>query len=291
MSEAERPAGRELAVLWLIALAIAVPLGVLAVRYVRNLDVPPSQAFYEFNAPRVDEFAARVDDGAYGVVLFGDSRLRNGLPLQDDLGELLSDASGQDVAVLRIVNDWAIYDDFEPFVPAIVQAEPDLVIVQEELRERHRGLDASELLQREYLWWKLFGSGAWSPGDRSQTYLQRSADCAADEGVEERRVRIGRWVSFDADGSAPAKVAAFAAQATAQDIEVRYLTIPVTTAAAAGLPGVEKTEGQASLGPDITIDDTHFCDVVHMGPSGRDIYTDWFVDTLADDLVSRRTDR
>lgn len=291
-SASERPRGRELLVIWVVAFAIAIPLGVIGLRSLRSIEVPPSAAFEEYNAPRVDEFAARIDEGAFGIVAFGDSRLRNATPDSESFAAALTDAAGRDVVVLKLVNDWAIYDDFAPFSERILDAEPHLVLFQEELRERHRGLDAEELLQREYLAWRILQVGSWSPGSRDQDYLQLSADCSSNETVPERRVRMAQWLSFQPDGPTAERAADFISALEARGIDHRFLGIPVTEEAREGLPGIEWTDGPAGIQPDFAFDPELFCDPVHLGPDGRDVFTAWITDWFADyssDLPARST--
>ena len=286
-SPSEAPSAREFALIWLLAVALALPLSVLAMRAVRDLDVPASAAFVEFNEPRVEAFAAAIDDGAVGVVLLGDSRLRNAVPVDDELAAQLTQAADRDIAVLRLVKDWAIYDDFAPLADAILDAQPDHVIVLDELRVRERGSEATQLLQRQYLWWKLFGSQSWSAGDPDQADLQSRPTCAPDDGVAERLVRVDRWYAFDPAGATAQRFEQFRDALGASGIEQRFLSVPVTAAAAAGLPRVEPAEPQTLLRPDVPIGDEHYCDPVHLGQTGQKIFTEWFVDEIVE-LTTRR---
>lgn len=287
-SPSEAPRGREFALIWLLAVALALPASVLAVRAVRDLDVPPSAAFVEFNEPRVAGFADAIDGGAVGVVLLGDSRLRNAVPVDAELETRLSEAVGQDIAVLRIVKDWAIYDDFEPLTESILEAGPDLVIVVDQLRGRARGDEAMELLQRQYLWWKLFGTQPWAAGDPDQHDLQTRPTCAPNDGVADRLVRFNRWFELDDNGATVEGFAMFEDALRGRGIEQRFLAIPVTEAAAAGMPDIAAADPARLLRPNQPITDDHFCDAVHLGESGQEIFTNWFVEEIAE-LATRRT--
>ena len=280
-SPPEAPRGREFALIWVLAAVLALPLYLVTARSVRALDVPASEAFAEFNEPRIDAFAAAVDQGAFGIVLLGDSRFRNAVPVDDELADRLTAAAGTDVAVLRIVNDWATYDDFAPLVPSLLAAEPDLVVMQEELRERARGSQAEELLQREYLWWKLIGQNSWSAGEPDQAALQSTPTCAQDDGVEGRLLRFQRWLRLDSDGPTAQRFADFDDQLREREIARRFVAIPVTSAAQQGLPSVTPAEPADRITPDKPIDDEHFCDVVHLNATGHLLFTEWFVDEIA----------
>lgn len=278
--------------MWLVAIALAVPLLMWMFQEMRSLDVPQSQAFLDYNSERVEQFQEQTAAGAVGVVVMGDSRVRYGTEWQDDLAAELSDHVGHEVAVLRLTYDWATYEDFEPLMPMIFDAQPAMVILQEELRLKNRGYDASEAIKREYLWWKILGSGVWNPGGNDQDYYQEENTCEA-VGVQEldvRLVRLNRWVNFDADGPAAQKVSRLTDDLKSRDIELRYLHVPISSDARTVLPGVEVTGSPIGLAPDITFDDVNYCDYVHMDPVARADYTDWFITAVADEL-SAATDR
>lgn len=285
-SREHSPPARDLGLIWIFAALIGVPLALWAQSSVRSIEVPSSQAFHDYNIERVDAFAERIDQGAIGVVMFGDSRLRYGTAVQDDLSAQLSDAMDADVAVLRVTNDWAILEDFVSLVPAILDAEPDLFLVQEELRARNRGSDARELLQREYLRWRLFGPGSWSPGDRPQEYLQEDTSCEVEETLEARAVRVAQWLDFDPDGPADGHLSDVVGQLESEGVDYRFLSVPVPEAATLGLPSIAATDGPRGLAPDVDIDDSFYCDLVHMDAQGRALYTDWLVGAVAAELDS-----
>lgn len=291
MSSVDNPSTRELATIWIAAVLLASAVLAWALYAVLNTDVPPSQAFYEHNAARVDEFAQRIDDGAIGVVMMGDSRMRYGTETDDVLSAELSQALGHETAVLRLVNNWAVFEDFEELAPAIKASGPTLVVIQDELRAKNRADDATALLRREYLVWRTLGSGPWNPGDLDQDYLQLEMRCEvlSNESVERRRERVFQWVDFDPTGPNATKVARFEEQLADASIDVRYLTVPITTEGEAGLPGVAATEGPSGLQPDVEIANEDFCDVVHMNPSGRQHYTDWFVSAVQGELADLLT--
>jgi hypothetical protein len=280
------PRGRDLVAMWIVAIAVAVPALLWVFKAVHSIDVPQSQAFFDYNSIRVEEFHARTDRGALGVVLMGDSHVRYGTELSEELGARLSEEVGREVVVLRLTNDWATFEDFEPLMPAIIDAHPTLMIAQEELRLKNRGLSAGELMKREYLWWQVFGTGVWNPGGLEQSHYQTEMSCEAvgKESIARRRERLDRWIDFDPDGPAAKKVSAWEDQLSELGIDLRYLTVPVATEARAGLPGVEPTRPPSGIAPDITIDDENYCDFVHMDPTARAQYTDWFVRAVGAEL-------
>lgn len=284
--EAAQPRGRDIALIWLIAALVAIPTLLWALSAMRALDVPPSAAFFEYNAQRVEEFHQETAAGALGVVLIGDSRVRYGTELQDVLSERITDELGEEVAVLRLTNDWATYQDFDPLMPLILEAEPALVLLQEELRLKNRGYDASEAIKREYLWWRLLGDGLWNPGGNEQVFYQEEMTCEVlgVEALEDRVVRLGRWVDFDADGPAVAQVKALVQELEESNVVLRYLDVPISADAQAALPGVELSPAPLGITPDVSVGDANYCDFVHMNETARATYTDWFVVAIADEL-------
>jgi hypothetical protein len=102
--------------------------------------------------------------------------------------------------------------------------------------------------------------------------------------VAARRRRLDRWVDFDTAGQAAITVAAWDDMLGELGIDLRYLTVPISTEARAGLPGVEPTGPPLGIAPNITIDDDNYCDFVHMDPTARAQYTNWFVAAVADEL-------
>jgi len=279
-------ASRDLLAIWVMAVAVAAGGLALIYRSVLNEDVPQSEAFHEYNAVRVQSFAEQIAQGALGVVMLGDSRLRYATATEDELSAELSQRMGTKVVVLRLVNNWAVFSDFETLAPMIESAEPAIVVIQNELRFKDRADDASALLRREYLLWRAFGSDAWNPGNVDQTSLQQEMRCEVlfNESVEARRERVFQWVEFNPNGQNSSKVSDFARRLEIAGISVEYLEVPITTEAEAGLPGIEPADGASGLGAAVDIADSDFCDVVHMNPRGRQQYTGWLVSALGDEF-------
>lgn len=269
---------------WLYALVMGLAL-VAWLMWLILQPVPKSEAFYVYNAARVDAFAEQVRGGATGIVLLGDSRLRYAVPEDAEFARLVQAAAGRPVTVLRVTNNWAILDDFTLLMPALLEARPALVYLQEELLAKERARSARFLEGRSYLIWKLFRGGPWNPGDLDQAALQAEMRCDAldvDETVAARRERVFRWVSFDPTGYNASLAAAFTQQLETQGAQVRYLRIPITSAGQAGLPGIKRQAEAKTAIYRGTIEDHAYCDVVHMKPGGRRAYTDWLVSEIVE---------
>jgi hypothetical protein len=245
-------------------------------------DPPPSEAFYLHNAARLNSLTERAGGGAIGVVMLGDSRMRYATDADDRLGAALSARLEKPVEVIRLVNNWAVMDDFTQLVPLIFAAEPKLIVIQEGLLAKERASRAKLLVGRSYLIWRLLGVGPWNPGNLDQRLMQVEARCEVlkDEDVEERRERVGRWVSFVPEGESARQAAAFMDEAASRGIEVALLAIPTTSAGREGLPSFERGPGLKPLVVTTQIPNDSFCDIVHMNPQGRELYSAWLEITL-----------
>lgn len=245
-------------------------------------DPPRSEAFHYHNAARLERLAAKTNEGALGVVMLGDSRMRYATYADERLGAALSDHLERPAEVVRLVNNWAVMDDFTDLAPLIFEAKPGLVVFQEGLLSKERAARAKLLVGRTYLIWRFFGLGLWNPGNQDQNQLQLEARCEVlkDEDVESRRERVGRWVSFDPDGDSAHQATSFLAEAESRGIRVVFLAIPITSAGREGLSSFERGRDLKPLVIPAQIPDDSFCDVVHMNPQGREAYSAWFITTL-----------
>ena len=212
------------------------------------------------------------DDGIVIVQMFAD----------DPLGAALSARLEKPVEVVRLVNNWAVMDDFTQLAPLIFAAKPKLIVVQEGLLAKERVSGAKLLVGRAYLIWRLLGVGPWNPGNLDQRLMQAEARCEVlnNEDVEERRERVGRWVSFVPEGDIARQAAVFMGEAASRGIEVALLAIPITSAGREGLPSFERGPDHKPLVVATEIPDDLFCDVVHMNPQGRELYSAWLETTL-----------
>ena len=273
---------------WVLSIAFA---SVLFYVLTSVFEPPVSEAFQEHNSERIEDLRDRTSDDAAPVIFLGDSRLRYAAHDDEVLSRQLSEAADRPVETLRLVNNWAVYDDFAPLIDSLLDTKPALIVIQAELLTKERARPGRLLIGRQYLLWRLFGAGPWNPGDLDQALLQNEQRCEvlADETLEQRRDRVFEWVSFDADGAAADNTEAFVAEARARGIRVEYLGIPITSAATAGLPGPEPNAELDVLSPPFEIADTEFCDFVHLDPGGRDAYSTWLVTTIADMLPNDST--
>lgn len=276
-------------VVWAYALAFSLLLFWQLHDYLVG-DTPRSEAFHLHNAARLERLAQAVEDGALGVVLLGDSRLRYATPQDESISALLSESLGRAVSAVRIAHDWAVYDDFAGLAPLILEARPALVVLQEELFAKERETPGRLLLGREYLLWRITGRGPWNPGGKDQELYQREQRCEvlADVDAEVRKEKVFLWVRFDPSGANAEAIAAFQRQAEAQGTAIAVLTIPVTADARAVIPGYDHPDDARTLAMKGGVPDQDFCDPVHMDPEGRAAFTAWLIPNLAARLEGAR---
>jgi hypothetical protein len=232
-------------------------------------NTPPSEAFFLHNAERLERFAERTRAGTAGVVMLGDSRLRFGTYDDQRLGRELTADLGRPVEVVRIINNWAVFDDFAQLVPLILDAKPSLVVLQEGLLAKNRAQPARLFVGRAYLRWRFFGAGPWSPHGADQRDMQLEVRCSMlpDIDVMERKKRVDQMVRFDPKGDNARQAANFVKDATARGVAIGRKVFPTF-------------ERHADLEPlvlPIDIPDELFCDGTHMNPQARVIYSTWFI--------------
>jgi len=273
---------------WAYTATFTILLFVVLLLFMKN-PIPKSEAFYDFNAQRLDQFVKHMDTQTIGVVVFGDSRLRYALEEDEVLAKQIENRIQKDVAVLSITNNWAIYSDFEQLVEKLLESDISLVVVQEELFAKERASSASLLVWRSFVIWRLIGTGPWNPGDIDHKQLQAEKRCSVlreNETIEERKERISRWMTFDPMGENANRLQEMRNKLLGRGVAVPILRVPVSSAASRELPGFAFDDNMNVLVNQEVFLDENFCDTVHMNPVARAAYTRWFVGQVA--MVHRR---
>lgn len=267
--------------------------------YAAVFEVPPSAAFLVHNQNRIDRFAQMATEFPHKprVVMLGNSTLKYATRTNEDTFEL---AGCKEVLVLRIVNNWARFIDFEPLSDAILSSEPDLIVVQPEIlfRSRVREIRPRPDILRDYVYWRAFGLGEWDPHGFDQHDLQTAQpdfDDQSDERFANRYQRLNEWQRMDLTGASARASRRFLQRARQQGIRVVMLYPPMTSRGRTLIdpirdelkpvltdylkdPAVELLEC-----PYDTADD-EFSDFVHMNDRGRDRFMAWFVPNLRNKL-------
>jgi hypothetical protein len=180
---------------------------------------------------------------------------------------------------VRIVNNWAVFDDFAQLIPLILEAKPRLVVMQEGLLAKNRAQPARLFVGRAYLRWRFFGAGPWSPHGADQRDMQLEVRCSMlpDIDVIERKKRVDQMVRFDPKGDNARQAANFVKDATARGVAIEFLAIPITTIGRKVFPTFERHADLEPLVLPTDIPDELFCDGTHMNPQARVIYSTWFI--------------
>jgi hypothetical protein len=268
---------------WLWAAAFAT-LAVAAFFHLAGmLAIPQSQAFLAFNQERVGAFASADASDAPRIVLLGNSRLKYGTLSEAELGGLAADLGHRPMRFLRLVNNWAVFEDFAALDGAILAARPDVLVLQMDLLGQERAEPARALLLREYVEWLLVGRGSWNPGDVDQAELQFGTPCTPENGpdaLEERRRRVGHWLRIEPDGASGRLARDFASRAAAAGIAVVVLAVPRTSAMEGAMGEADErflasANALVAAHPKIRLlapagpPDRLYCDLVHMDEAGR----------------------
>ena len=282
-------------VAWLWAAAFAALAVTAFFHAAGHVEIPQPQAFLEFNHRRVSEFAEPHDPEELRVVMLGNSRLKYGTLTEDQLAGRAVDSGYGRMRFLRLVNNWAVFEDFASLGDAVLAARPHVLVIQLELLAQERAQDARALLLREYGQWRMFGRGPWNPGDVDQAELQYGTPCAdgqSAEALDERKRRVRRWLRFQPDGPSSRLARAFVARAAAEGTAVVLLAIPRTsTMEVAMQPTSDEMLAAArrviSQHPEIDLlkpggpPDQLYCDLVHMAEPARQTFSAWLVGALA----------
>jgi len=265
----------------------------------RSYPLPHSQAFVEYNRARLVEFAQetarKANESPLTVVALGNSRLKYALYDDPEMSELATASLRKPVHLIRIVENWATFDSFEPLSEEILALEPDVIFMQLDLLASSRGDAAKRGFLHQYITWNLFGSGPWNPGEVDLDGQQNGRPCYGIQGQMAllSRIRLAdHWLAFETNSESARKAQRFARRAAAADIRVVWVSIPVThlmeehraSAPASYLHAAEnqtKANGNVRLirynGPN-SVD--RYCDFVHHGALGRAEISRWLVQRL-----------
>ncbi|HEX5078209.1 MAG TPA: hypothetical protein VFV80_03595 [Geminicoccaceae bacterium] len=279
---------------WLWAVAFAALAVAAFCQAARDVAIPPSQAFLAFNQKRADAFARAGERDAPKILLLGNSRLKYGTLGEAELGELAAGLGHGRMRFLRLVNNWAVFEDFAGLEPTLLAARPDVLVLQTELLAQERAEPARAVLLRDYAEWSMVGRGPWNPGDVDQAELQYGTPCTRESGpkaLEERRRWVGRWLRVEPDGASAQLAERFVRRALAQQITVILLQVPRTSAMEEATVA-ENRQIQTAVDrlmaayPQIRLlapagpSDRRYCDLVHMDETGRRSFSRRLLDAL-----------
>jgi hypothetical protein len=282
-------------VAWLWAAAFALLAVTAFLHAAGQVSIPRSQAFLAFNRERAEAFASASRPDELRVVLIGNSRVKYGTLDEAGLGELAADQGHGRMRFLRLVNNWAVFEDFAPLEDTVLAARPHVVVIQTELLAQERAERARAVLLRDYVEWLAFGRGLWNPGNVDQAELQHGTPCAHETGpnaIEEREQRVRHWLRIEPDGASARLARAFVRRATAQGATVVLLDVPRTSAmedATADASGEIQASASRLIAaqPQVRVlepagpPDQLYCDLVHMDEPGRRAFSALLVVALS----------
>jgi hypothetical protein len=252
---------------------------------------PIASAFDVFNLERLDRFAEISMDADATVVMLGNSRLKYATFYDDEFSRLLTQESGRRIRVLRIVNNWAVFRDFQRLLKSIEELHPDVIVLQTQLLGQERALQGRSLVFRDYIDWLLSpAAGLWNPGNINQHDLQFATPCANDlsqKTLEEWLELARQWLIFTPSGTEGTAARRWAMAQAKSGVKVVILSIPRTHMIedATGVAFDDITAGtiqSMSNGKNIlfarfseVLASDQFCDFSHVNAAGRDSISAW----------------
>lgn len=273
------------------ALAGLVGFVVALLPYRVGSAAPVPSAIAHYAEGRVQTFSAELEAGATGVVLLGDSRLLYGTASDYTMQQRLGSALGADVAVMRLAGPGATYQNYASVADAIVDAQPRLVVLQEDLLDR-RDTSAPVVSARNTILWNAAGGELWNPTGNLLPLDQDWDVCpdgaltglAPSDAVEAILAsQEASGLEYRSHGTHVEAVEDFVARLLGAGVDVVTLAIPQTALADEAIPrsATARSTSVEQLVVDVTIDDNDYCDPAHLSPHGRDRFVDALVPAIA----------
>ena len=281
-------------VTWFWGLFFGLCLTIAFLKMAVDAKLPPSSAFVAFNDARIEALAAgQTVPDRLRIVLLGNSRLKYGTEVDPEGFSFSDDARFE---VLRLVNNWATFEDFAPMADRILDLRPDMIVMQTDLLGRGRREWGRVFMYREYLNWRAFGHGPWNPGKIDHQEVQYATPCLNDQSQDRYDWRVdvdSNWLIFDLESDGARNARGFIDKAADQGIRVVLLSMPITERVqsvltpmdnlASDLLGeLERDDKVTKLTFPETVPNERFCDFVHMNEAGRATFTPWLAQQLSD---------
>jgi len=268
-------------------------------------DEPLRDARQEHDRVLIEEFQRK--EASTKVVIIGNSKMRYAT-YEEGLLEKSAHKLGLDIAFLRLLSNNAVFSHFDHALDDVLAQRPDIVVVQAPLLIQEPTVGGSGFrFFQQYVRWRLFG-GTIDGVDPLR--IQHELICprdVSDRNLAERRERIERRRVYDAAGANAQVATAFINNARAQGIQVVAVTVPVVGELESYLEsrgdGAKIREqalplAQSSWTFSQALPNDLFCDPIHMAPEGREIYSAWLIERVAewrddyhDDILALNPDR
>jgi len=286
---------------WMVAGAI---LAALAAASVAGFHLS-EQSFVRYNRDRIAAVAEQVakNPDAMVVVALGASRLRHAILDEAEMAALGAQRGIPALHTLRIVHNSGQFADFDPFLDDLLALRPKLVLLEIDLlfKER-RSLPFFHYYLRDTL--DVVARG-W-PYQRDEAEHQYGKPCSRrfEAGWDHDPARLDRFEAnvtremlFQADSPAYDHVRRFIERAEAQGTRVATIHLrsrPIWEARLHGpghdyrpdaLARVERDPAMALWRfPAFLQTEAHYCDYVHLTEEGREAYSAWLLDRIAEAL-------
>ncbi len=291
---------------WMLAVAILALLIAASVIGFHLSERP----FIHYNRARiaaVAEQAAR-DPNATIVVALGASRLRHATLDEADMAALGAERGIPNLRLLRIVHNSGQFGDFAPFLDDLLALRPRLVLLEIDLLFKER---RTLPFYHYYLRDTLDVVARGRPYHRDEGEHQFGKPCVRrDEPAwDQDRARLDRFAAnvtremrFAADSPAYDRARRFIERAKAQGTQVAVIQLrsrsnwetrqhgPGRDYRPDALARVEQDPAMALWRfPASLQSDARYCDYVHLTEEGRDAYSAWLIDRIADALHPTRS--
>ena len=261
-----------------IAITAGLLLTLLPHRFADATDTPT--AIEHYGKHRLVELGRQTAGGTTGVVMLGDSRLLFGTHPDERFSRDLSSPE-QDVSVVRLPVAAATIRDYAELIDHILAANPSLVVVQEDLFERHESRPIPTTSSKDAILWDRFGGDHWHPGEALFPLNDEWSECPPSalnelspaEGVEvilEAQRLSG--MEYLTEGEHIDLLSDLITRAESASIQVAVLAIPESKFASEHIPRLNSEPPGLQLGATAQIDDRLYCYPSHMSPEGRDRY-------------------
>lgn len=285
---------------WMVAGAI---LAVLAAASVVGFHLS-ERSFVQFNRARI----AATDRNATIVVALGASRLRHATLDEAEMAALGAERGIPALHLLRIVHNSGQFADFEPFLDDLLALRPTLVLLEIDLLFKER---RTLPFYHYYLRDTLDVVARGRPYDRDEADHQYGKPCSRrhEPGWDHDPARLDRFEAnvtremlFAADSPAYGRARRFIERAKAQGTRVAIIQLRSRSNWEARLYGpghdyrpdaLARVERDPAMTlwrfPSSLQSDARYCDYVHLTEEGRDAYSAWLLDRIAESLHPLRS--
>lgn len=279
--------------LWRRATAVLSILVLTAAASAYLLGAPRSDAYYDFNHRRLQEFRSAHDprvETALRVVMLGNSRLKNATIDDALLAQLAAERGLDRIETFRLVGDWAVFRNFEPLLDEIEALDPDIYIIQLDLLADEMTVNWRTQIAYHYVRWLARGEGPFTWFEPKGEQLGRV--CAEGQFLDMRTSLAELKLKSDTEGYSALLARDFVAKVATGGARVLFVSVPksaeleeqIPSANPDALAAARTLENRYSsidiaVFPDALPRD-HFCDVSHLGPRGTEVYSRWLIEQM-----------